>query len=149
MIGSNTLYKAHEQNILFHYRKPNPNEDMSYCPVYGCNSDAKKNPSGINFFAFPSGKSAFQQKRRQAWIEFCKRKAFKPLSNSRICSLHFAEDAYEPGHSPQFLEHLNYDETFRVRLKNDALPTLNKPLLDRSATKTRTVTERRQREKVN
>ena len=68
MIGSNTLYKAHEQNILFHYCKPNPNKDMSYCPVYGCNSDAKKNPSGINFFAFPSGKSAFQQKRRKACL---------------------------------------------------------------------------------
>lgn len=121
---------------------------MSYCPVYGCNSDAKKNPSGIHFFAFPNGKSVSQQIRRKAWVEFCKRKAFKPLSNSRICSLHFAEDAYEPGHSPQFLERIECDETFRVRLKSDALPTLNKPLLDTSASKARTFTERRQREKV-
>jgi hypothetical protein len=73
---------------------------MSYCPVYGCNSDAKKNPDRVHFFAFPNGKSVAQQTRRKTWIEFCKRKAFKPLSNRRICSLHFAEDAYQPGHSP-------------------------------------------------
>lgn len=121
---------------------------MSYCPVYGCNSDAKKNPGGIHFFAFPNGKSVAQKTRRKAWIEFCKRKAFRPLSNSRICSLHFAEDAYEPGHSPQFLERLACKETFRVQLKTDALPTLNKPLTDTSTIKARTLTQKRQREKV-
>ena len=121
---------------------------MSYCPVYGCNSDAKKNPNRIHFFVFPKGNSVAQQTRRKAWIEFCKRKAFIPLSNSRICSLHFSEDAYEPGHSPQFLERIGCEETFRVRLKSDALPTLNKPLADASASKARIFTEKRQREKV-
>ena len=66
-------------------------------------------------------------------------KRFIPLSNSRICSLHFSEDAYEPGHSPQFLEHIGCEETFRVRLKSDALPMLNKPLADASASKVKVI----------
>lgn len=71
-----------------------------YCPVYGCTSDSQKPTSPpTHFFSFPSGKSADQQYRRKAWIEFCKRKAFQPSSGTRICSLHFAEDAYEPGNS--------------------------------------------------
>ena len=123
-----------------------------YCPVYGCNSDSQKpaNPP-THFFSFPSGKSADQQYRRKAWIEFCKRKAFKPSSCTRICSLHFAENAYEPGSSPQFLKRFEFKEQFLVRLKKDALPTLNKALEKPSATtsgKTRDSTVRRQRKKV-
>ena len=120
-----------------------------YCPVYGCNSDSQK--SEIRFFRFPSGKSADQQYRRKAWIEFCKRKAFKPASCSRLCSLHFAEDAYEPGHSPQHLARIQCTEAFRFQLKKDALPTLNKPLeLEEttSSTSSRSHTSRRQRKKV-
>ena len=120
-----------------------------YCPVYGCSSDSQKNPSGTSFFSFPSGKSAAQQRRRKAWVEFCKRKEFDPSSSSRICSRHFSEDAYEPGHSPQFLESIECKETFRLRLKSDALPTLNRPLLEASTSKPRTATARRQREKVS
>jgi hypothetical protein len=108
----------------------------------------EKKQSGISFFLFPSGISVSQQNRRKAGVEFCKRKAFNPLSNSRICSLHFAEDAYEPGHSPQFLARVGCDETFRIRLKSDALPTLNKPLLDTSTSNRRIHTEKRQRIKV-
>lgn len=139
--------KAHKQILLLPYCMQAEGENM-YCPVYGCNSDGQKNTSGIHFFSFPSGKSVSQQNRRKAWIQFCKRKAFKPSSCSRVCSLHFAEDAYEPGHSPQFLERIECDEPFRIRLKSDALPTLNKPLPDISTSKTRTYTERRQRKKV-
>ena len=106
-----------------------------YCPVYGCSSDSQKNPSGISFFSFPSGKSAAQQRRRKAWDEFCKRKEFDPLLSSRICSRHFSEDAYEPGHSPQFIERIECKETFRLRLKSDAVPTLHKPLLGASSSK--------------
>ena len=123
-----------------------------YCPVYGCNSDSQKTTSPpTHFFSFPSGKSADQQYRRKVWIEFCKRKAFQPSSCTRICSLHFAEDAYEPGNSPQFLERLQFKENVLVRLKKDALPTLNKALENPSTTtsgKTRDSTVRRQRIKV-
>ena len=108
----------------------------------------QKNPNRIHFFAFPKGNSVAQQTRRKAWVEFCKRKAFIPLSNSRICLLNFSEDEYEPGHSPQFLERIGFKETFRARLKSDALPTLNKPLADASTSKARILTEKRQREKV-
>ena len=120
-----------------------------YCPVHGCSSDSQKNPSGISFFSFPSGKSAAQQRRRKAWVEFCKHKEFNSSSSSRICSRHFSEDAYEPGHSPQFLERIECKETFRLWLKSDAVPTLHKPLLGASSSKPRTATARRQREKVS
>ena len=110
---------------------------MAYCPVYGCNSDNQKNTAGVHFFAFPSGKSADQQCRRKAWIEFCKRKAFKPSACTKICSLHFAENDYEPGHSPEFLERLQCNETFQVQLKRDALPMLKKTLHDPGTTCTK------------
>ena len=118
-----------------------------YCPVCGCSSNSQKNPSGISFFSFPSGKSAAQQRRRKAWVEFCKRKEFDPSSCSRICSRHFAEDAYEPGHSPQLLERIECREAFRLQL--NASPTLNKPLVQASSSKRRTATTRRQREKMS
>ncbi len=125
---------------------------MAYCAVYGCNSDFKKAKStGIRFFSFPNAKSADQQCRRKAWVEFCKRKAFKPTMCTKVCLLHFTENAYEPGHSPQFLERIQCKESFRVRLRNDALPTLNKPLamVDSSSnTKARSYSERRQQKKV-
>ena len=116
-----------------------------YCPVYGCNSDCKTT-SEIRFFQFPAGKSADQQCRRKAWIEFCKRKSFEPSSYTRICSLHFAEDVYEPGMSPAFLERLQGKETFRNQLKKDALPSLNKPTVDvNKVSKKRSHSERRQK----
>jgi hypothetical protein len=118
-----------------------------YCPVYGCNSDSQCT-SEIRFFRFPNDKSVDQQYRRKAWIELCKRKAFKPLSCSRICSLHFAEDLFEQGQSPQFLKRIQCNETFRIQLKREALPTLYKPLIDPSTSKTRTYTEKRQRKKA-
>ena len=103
----------------------------------------------IRFFRFPASKSADQQCRKKAWIEFCKRKSFKPLSCTRICSLHFAEDAYKPGMSPAFLERLQCKETFRNQLKKDALPSLNKPTVDvNKISKNRSHSERRQTKKV-
>ena len=118
-----------------------------YCPVYGCNSDSKVTKE-VPFCRFPSGKSPDQQYRKKSWIEFCKCKAFKPSSNTRICSLHFAEDAFEPGQSPQFLERIQCSEKFRIQLKQDALPTLNEPLIDQRIQKSRRNTERRQQKKV-
>ena len=125
-----------------------------YCPVYGCNSDSQKNSDEwINFFSFPAGKTPDQQYRRKAWIEFCKRKSFKPSSCTRICSLHFAEDAYDPAHSPQYLQLTGWTNNIRLLLKKDALPTLKKPATSASiptATlrKTRKLTEKKHRDKV-
>ena len=58
-----------------------------------------------------------QNSRRAVWEEFCKLKAFKPSLCTRICSLHFAEESYEPSHSPQFLESIGYTEKTSLRLK--------------------------------
>ena len=129
-----------------------------YCPVYGCNSDSHlKTNENVNFFHFPSGKTPEQKSHRAAWVEFCKRKAFKPSPCTRICSLHFAEEAYEPSHSPQFLASIGYTEKTSLRLKPNALPTLDKPTTSASVSnmstslqskRTRRQTKKRQRQKV-
>jgi hypothetical protein len=121
-----------------------------YCPVYGCNSDSqqKSDNETLHFFRFPDGKTSQQKSRRKAWIEFCKRKAFTPSNCTRICSLHFTEDAYEPAHSPQFLERIGWKEKMSVRLKADALPTINKVARKDESPKTRPFAEKRLREKV-
>ena len=45
-----------------------------------------------------------------------------------LCSNHFANDAYVPSHSPEFLRSLNFPSKRKALLKADAVPTLNKPL---------------------
>jgi hypothetical protein len=129
-----------------------------YCPVYGCNSDSQlKTNRNVNFFRSPCGKTPEQKSRRAAWEEFFKRKAFKPSLCTRICSLHCAEESYEPPHSPQFLESIGYTEKTSLRLKPNALPTLDKPTASPSVSnvsasskskRTRRQTEKRQRQKV-
>ena len=48
------------------------------------------------FFDFQVCKSRNQQYRKKARVEFCKRKAFNRLSNTRMFSLHYAADTFEP-----------------------------------------------------
>jgi hypothetical protein len=117
---------------------------MAYCPVFGCTSDSKKKRGvdDIHLFAFPSGPSKKQQTRRKIWVEFCKRSG-----NTRICSLHFVDDAFDPAHSPTFLKSIGCKDQTLVRLKNDAIPTLNKPLGE-TIIKQRKASEQRHRNKV-
>lgn len=98
-----------------------------YCPVYGCSSDSQVNPDKkLHFFAFPDANR--DRNRRKIWIEFCKRKGFAPTKSTCICSLHFKSDAYIPSHSPEFLKSIGFTEKIKCVLKNDAVPTENKPL---------------------
>lgn len=100
-----------------------------YCPVYGCTSDSQNNPEKlISFFEFPKATEHEEKKRRAVWIEFCKRKNFEPTKCTRMCSLHFSTDAYEPSHSPEFLKSINFLEKRKLLLKPDAIPTQNKVL---------------------
>lgn len=101
-----------------------------YCPVYGCSSDSQKNKDGIlHFFDFPqASKGPEEKKRRDIWINFCKRKRFVPSKATRICSLHFTPDAYVPASSPEFLKSIGFSEKRRLILKDDAVPTENRPL---------------------
>lgn len=120
-----------------------------YCSVYGCNSDSKKNLNKeLHFFSFPGLSSSETRNRRKIWIEFCKRKAFKPTANTKICSLHFDDDAYDPAHSPKFLKSIGCEDQTLVLLRKDAVPTLNKPLMETAETKQRKITEERLRRKV-
>ena len=100
-----------------------------YCPVYGCTSDSKKNTEKkLRFFSFPKPNSKDEQKRRDIWIEFCKRKSFVPTKCTCLCSLHFSQDAYIPSHSPYFLESINFPGKHKLLLKPNAVPTINKAL---------------------
>ena len=103
-----------------------------YCPVYGCYSDSQKHTDEkIHFFEFSkASKGPEEIKRRNVWINFCKRKNFTPTRSTRICSLHFSSDAFDPSSSPEFLKSINFTGTRRVKLKDDAVPTENKPLQD-------------------
>ena len=101
-----------------------------YCPVYGCNSGSKSNNkenTPLRFFSFPSDKSKQEKRRRNAWINFCKRKSFEPTPATRICSRHFSDDAFIPSHSPTFLSAIGYTGKVKCLLKDDAIPTENKP----------------------
>ena len=101
-----------------------------YCSVYGCSSSSKKNTDGqLHFFLFPNAKNGPEDKSRaKAWTEFCKRKGFRPSKNACICSLHFDSNSYLPLQSPDFLRSINFTGKRKVKLKDDALPTLNTPL---------------------
>ena len=81
------------------------------------NDSQLKANRNVNFFRFPCGKMPEQNSRRVIWEEFCKRKAFKPSLCTIICSLPFAEESYEPSHSPQFLKSIGYTEKTSLRLK--------------------------------
>lgn len=101
-----------------------------YCPVYGCNSNSKKNSEKkIHFFAFPKATTKEDKKRCDIWIEFCKRKNFVPSKYTGLCSLHFCNDAYILAHSPDFLSSINFSGRRKLLLKPYAVPTIN-PALD-------------------
>ena len=126
-------------------------QNMAYCPVFGCLSDSKKNPEekNIHFFAFPKGHSREQQTRRKIWVEFCKRKAFKPTQSTRVCSLHFEDSAFDPAHSPAVLDSIGYKERTLVRLKKDAVPTLNKAFGEEVTKQGKTSVDRQRRKVIN
>ena len=101
-----------------------------YCSVYGCTSSSKNNSDGqLHFFPFPNADYGPQEKsRKKAWIEFCKRKGFRPSKYGCICSQHFDPNSYLPSHSPDFLRSISFVGKRKPKLKDDALPTLNTPL---------------------
>ena len=101
-----------------------------YCSVYACSSNSKNNSDGqLHFFSFPDAEHGLKEKcRAKAWTEFCKRKGFRPSKNACICSRHFDSNSYFLSHSPDFLKSINFIGKRKVKLKDDALPTLNMPL---------------------
>ena len=73
-----------------------------------------------NFFEFPkASKGPDEKKRRDAWINFCKGKSF---------CLTFSSDTYVIANSPEFLKSIEFTGRRRYLLKDDAVPTENKPL---------------------
>ena len=61
-------------------------QNMAYCPMFGCLSDNKKNreEKNIHFFAFPRGHSREQQTRRKIWSNFVNVKLLSPLKTQEF-----------------------------------------------------------------
>ena len=71
---------------------------MFRCSVEGCGRETKKD--GVTLFRVPfeEDDGEVQQNRRQQWISFIAEGKFagwKPSKSTRVCSLHFASDAFE------------------------------------------------------
>jgi len=64
---------------------------VAICAAALCKNSSKKN-SDIIFHSFPRNQS---KELRQKWIHFCKRKDIFNPTTSKICSEHFAPEAYQ------------------------------------------------------
>lgn len=92
---------------------------MVLCVAFGCNS--RSDSDKVSFFQFPK-----DEKLRKIWIDKLNRgetstKKFAP-THHKLCSKHFGEDQFKI--SPVFAENIGYGEKFRLRLKEDAVPTI-------------------------
>ncbi|XP_061170315.1 THAP domain-containing protein 1-like [Saccostrea echinata] len=92
---------------------------MDYCAAFGCNNKAEKD-KGIRFFTFPKDVNL-----RKQWAHYCRRKNFTPTSGHRLCSDHFSPNCFKQ--DPQLLRKMGLQETFRKRLRLNAVPDV--PLL--------------------
>ena len=69
------------------------------CSVEGCKSEKSKG-SDVNLFSvsFENPKTNVEIERRQKWIDFIrlgKWDSWQPFKSTRVCSEHFAPEAFE------------------------------------------------------
>jgi len=87
------------------------------CVASGCNLRSNgDNRSDIIYHCFPS-----DEKRRRQWEIACGRKTFP--KQPRLCSRHFAPDAFEAFSRHRLVKEL-IDASHRRRLKPNAVPTI-------------------------
>ena len=92
---------------------------MVFCATYGCNSRHKKG-CGLSFFSFPK-----EGVRKKTWTFYCRRDAFVPTKNSRLCSLHFSKE--QVARDPEKMKENGYVGA-QIRLRADAIPDISLPL---------------------
>ncbi|KAK4873143.1 hypothetical protein RN001_015172 [Aquatica leii] len=90
---------------------------MVTCSVYNCNSSHRRKEQGISFHRFP-----IDPTKRHVWIFNINRKDWVPSKNDRLCSRHF-EQRYI------------YQTNEKMRLLNNAVPTLFLPSTKQSQSK--------------
>ena len=78
------------------------------CVAYGCTNGQEKG-SNIAFHRFPHSRPEYLAK----WVQAIKRKNWKPMKNSFICSAHFEKSSYRDRPGKQ-----------GCRLKNDSVPSI-------------------------
>ena len=93
---------------------------MVFCVAGNCTSDTQKHSAsdGIHFHVFPRDLA-----RKKEWTVRCGRhESWKPGAKARICSKHFANDAYR--RDPSLFASIGFEGTFKPLLKDDAVPTI-------------------------
>lgn len=96
---------------------------MPCCSVYGCRSrqdDKNNRENGIFFHRFPNRNNS--PKRFAKWLEYCKRKAFNPTSNSRVCSKHFKKSDFDESQLLK-LKLMPNEKLIGPRLNKHAIPS--------------------------
>lgn len=108
---------------------------MKFCCAYGCNNSGSL--PGISFFQFPK-----DDKRKKEWTCRINRDNFQPSSSSVLCSDHFSRDSYT--YDQGLLRRLGVNsESYRLRLKPDAVPTIFEHKPQKQERSSAAVTKRR------
>lgn len=89
------------------------------CSAYGC-SESDDSSKRLHFYRFPNREKS--PNRHKKWIDFCKRKNFKPSKNSRLCSKHFKLEDFNQ--SDVLREKLMPDTKVRINLNSGVIPTI-------------------------
>lgn len=98
---------------------------MPICSAYGC-SESDESSKRLHFYRFPNREKS--PSRHKKWVDFCKRKNFKPSKNSRLCSKHFKHEDFNQ--SDVLREKLMPDTKVRINLNSGVIPTLRSETID-------------------
>jgi len=98
---------------------------MPICSAYGC-SESDESSKRLHFYRFPNREKS--PNRHKKWIDFCKRKNFKPSKTSRLCSKHFKLEDFNQ--SDVLREKLMPDTKVRINLNSGVIPTLRSEKID-------------------
>lgn len=116
---------------------------MVLCVAFGCNSRSEKD--NVSFFQFPK-----DEKLKKLWIEKLNRgktttQQFAPTVHHKLCSKHFEDNQFKI--SPSLASNIGYECNFRLRLKDEAVPTIFETSTIMTAEK-RPTTERQSAKKI-
>ena len=88
---------------------------MVYCVAVHCNNNSSRG-TRVSYFGFPT-----DTKMKKRWVEKIKRKKWKPLIHSKICSDHFDESCFVQDLTLMTAMGL---KPGRLLLKADAVPSI-------------------------
>ena len=87
---------------------------MVYCAAVGCSNDSRKS-EGVGFYKLTARNPELQR----IWLQKLKREYLKVSKHTVVCSVHFADDAFERDLQAELL-----GISRPRKLKEDAVPTI-------------------------